>query len=74
MSDYGKALRMVCNRFLLMLDEELTKLENKGQTGKPYWRRLRIRKRIIQRLLEIATYYPDWNKITRELRDEFFKQ
>lgn len=73
-SDYDKAVRMVCNHFLLMLDKELTELEKKNKTGSPYWKRLRRRKRIVQRLLEIATFYPDWKKISQELREEFFRK
>jgi len=49
-------------------------LERRHKTGSPYWKRLRVRKRVVQQILEIATLYPDWKNIVSKLREEFFKR
>jgi len=72
--EYDKAVRMVCNRLLMMLNDELNELERRHKTGSPYWKRLRVRKRVVQQILEIATLYPDWKNIVSKLREEFFKR
>lgn len=56
---------------LLMLDRELSELEKERKTGKPYWRRLRVRKRLIQSILEYASLEP--KERTDKLREEFFQ-
>jgi hypothetical protein len=55
-----------------MLDKALTNLEDHHKTGSPYWKRLRIRKRLVQTILDAAGE-EDWNKRREELLDEFFQ-
>lgn len=71
--NYSKGVTFTATIFLEMLDEELTKLEKQHKTGKPYWRRLRRRKRVVQRILELGALYPNFKKIREELKEEFFK-
>lgn len=70
--NYSNKLRLTCNMLLAMLDEELTGLENQHKTGSPYWKRLRVRKRLVQTILDVAAE-ENFHVIRRKLREEFFK-
>lgn len=70
--DYSNRVRQVASMLLLMLDQELIKLEVQHKTGFPYWRRLRVRKRLVQTLLSVAGE-PDWKKRREQLAEEFFQ-
>lgn len=62
---------MVANLLLAMLDKSLIELERKHKTGSPYWKRLRVRKRLVQTLL-YAAGIKDWKEIRQHLFEEFF--
>ncbi|MCJ7760353.1 hypothetical protein MUP59_04335 [Candidatus Bathyarchaeota archaeon] len=69
---YAEKVRQVTSMLLLMLDKALTNLENKHKTGSPYWKRLRVRKRLVQTILSVAGE-DDWKKRIEELAAEFFQ-
>ena len=71
-SDYSTKVRQVATMLLDMLDKALNNLEDKHKTGSPYWRRLRVRKRLTQTILTVAGE-SDWAKIREQLTEEFFK-
>jgi len=68
---YSEKVKNCTNMLLLMLDEELNDLEKKHQTGS-YWRRLRVRKRLVQSILEFASLEP--KEMMAKLRQEFFQK
>jgi len=70
--DYSNKVRQVASMLLLLLDQALLKLESKHKTGSPYWKRLRVRKRLVQTILSVAGE-PDWKKRTEMLLEEFFQ-
>jgi len=56
---------------LLMLDQELNRIEKLHKTGTPYWKRLRIRKRLVQSILDFAG---EDDMLKEKLQEEFFKK
>ena len=56
---------------LSMLDEELNQLEKKHKLGTSYWKRLRVRKRLVQSILEYASLKP--KERYAKLQEEFFQ-
>jgi len=71
--DYSNKVRQTCNMLLLMLDQELNRIEKLHKTGTPYWKRLRIRKRLVQSILDFAGE-DDMLKVKEKLQEEFFKK
>jgi len=71
MKNYSDQVRNCANTLLLMLDQELTVLEKNHKTGNPYWRRLRVRKRLVQSILDYAVLEP--KVMIEKLREEFFQ-
>jgi hypothetical protein len=70
--DYSNKVRQAASMLLLMLDEALLNLEQHHKTGSPYWRRLRVRKRLVQTILTVAGE-SDWKKLRENLAEEFFQ-
>jgi hypothetical protein len=70
--NYSEKVGMTASLLLTMLDTSLTELERKHKTGFPYWRRLRIRKRLVQTILNAAGEN-DPHKRRKMLAEEFFQ-
>jgi hypothetical protein len=70
--DYTKRVKQTCSILLMMLDEELIRIEKQHKTGSPYWKRLRVRKRLVQSILTFASE-EDFKVIREKLREEFFR-
>jgi len=69
---YSNKVRQTASMLLLMLDEALLKLEEHHKAGSPYWKRLRVRKRLVQTILTVAGE-SDWKKLREKLAEEFFQ-
>jgi hypothetical protein len=72
LTSYSEKVRQTASMLLGMLDETLTELERKHKTGNPYWRRLRVRKRLVQTILDVAGE-EDFKKRREKLAEEFFQ-
>jgi hypothetical protein len=70
--NYSNKVSQTASMLLLMLDEALLKLENNHKTGSSYWRRLRVRKRLVQTILSVAGE-ADWKNKNELLAEEFFR-
>ena len=70
---YARRVANTANTLLLMLDKALTNLERQHKTGNPYWKRLRVRKRLVQTILDVAGE-SNTGKRTERLADEFFQK
>jgi hypothetical protein len=66
-------LDFVTSLLLDMLDKALNNLESQHKTGSRYWVRLRIRKRLVQTIMYLASE-DDPKKVKQELFEEFFKK
>lgn len=73
MMDYSNKVRQTCNMLLLMLDQELNRIEKLHKTGTPYWKRLRVRKRLVQSILDFAGE-DNMLRVKEKLQEEFFKK
>jgi hypothetical protein len=72
MRNYSERVRQAVSMLLLMLDTALTNLEHQHKTGSPYWKRLRVRKRLVQTILTAAGE-TDPKKLRDLLLEEFFQ-
>ena len=69
--DYKFEVYNTTSILLLMLDKELNQLEKEHKIGTPYWKRLRVRKRLVQSILDYASLKP--KERHAKLREEFFQ-
>lgn len=70
--NYEQKLKFTTEYALHILDSELSRVEAEGKTGSQYWKRLRVRKRIIQNLLKFANYEKE--KIVPAIKLDFLKE